>query len=147
MAKASLILCFSSFHHLLLPLHDCMTLILMKSRRSGMARVSLILCFSSFHHLLSPLGDVKQRMCEAFAIPDLALVRGDLMEQEKDFKWTGTAQFVEILSQGYTIGEATQMLKLNVSPLHFAMALLGSRGKVHCTQVREWMGGWSDKGL
>ena len=70
MAKASLILCFSSFHHLLLPLHDCMTLILMKSRRSGMARVSLILCFSSFHHLLSPLHDEKQRMSEAFAIPD-----------------------------------------------------------------------------
>jgi hypothetical protein len=74
-------------------------------------------------------NDEKQRMSEAFAIPDLALMRGDLMEREKDFKWTGTAQFVEILSQGYTIGEATQMLKLNVSPLHFAMALLGSRGQ------------------
>jgi hypothetical protein len=73
--------------------------------------------------------DEKQRMSDAFTIPDLARMRGDLMEREKDFKWTGTEQFVETLSQGYTIGEATQMLNINVSPLHFAMALLGSRGQ------------------
>ena len=71
----------------------------------------------------------KQRMSEAFAIPDLALMRGELMERERDFRWTGAKQFVDTLSQGYTLGEATQMLNINVSPLHFAMALLGSRGQ------------------
>jgi len=33
--------------------------------------------------------------------------------------------------------------------LHFLIFVVcvHATGKTHCTQVREWMGGWSDKGL
>ena len=71
----------------------------------------------------------KVLMRKAFVIPDLAAVRGDPAEREKECRWKGAAQFVETLSKGYTLGEASQMLNINVSPLQFAMALLHSRGQ------------------
>lgn len=74
-------------------------------------------------------AEQKRLMSKAFVIPDLAAVRGDPVEREKDCRWKGAAQFVKTLSKGYTLAEASQMLNINVSPLHFAMALLESRGQ------------------
>ena len=68
-------------------------------------------------------------MRRAFVIPDLSAIRGDAVEREKEMRWKGAEEVLKILDKGYTVGEAAKKLRLEVSPLHFAMALLESRGQ------------------
>ena len=87
------------------------------------------------HHLtrLERMGHIfsehdKLRMQKAFAIPDLDKVRGgDPVKNEKEMRWKGAELFVSTLEKGYSIREASHILNIHVSPLHFAMALLNSR--------------------
>ena len=44
-------------------------------------------------------------------------------------------------------GGGCQRAKLESVKDHEGFVCLHATGKVHRTQVREWMGGWSDKGL
>ena len=71
----------------------------------------------------------KQRMRKSFAIPDLDTIRGgNLVEKEKAMRWKSAEQLVNVLEEGFTVKEASHMLNIDVSPLHFGMALLESRG-------------------
>ena len=71
----------------------------------------------------------KDRINKAIQIPDLAALRGDPIEREKDIRWEGAARFIKTLNKGYTLSEATEIHNLNVSPLQFAISLLESRGQ------------------
>lgn len=73
--------------------------------------------------------DDKDRINKAIQIPDLAALRGDPIEREKDIRWEGAAKFIKTLNKGYTLSEATEIHNLNVSPLQFAISLLESRGQ------------------